>query len=351
MLNPQTDHSSKPKISTGMRFIWIVLGVLSSVFFLLSSGEVFLRYINNFGLDDFTERNRYYDTLKVGRYVIRNRNNTHGKFAGVQVDINALGFRGEQANTHKKSGVYRILMLGDEKTFGWRIPEEKTYSARLQTLLDEHFIGKFEVLNGGVPGYDLPQMADYISRFALQYRPDVICMLLGTDDVIGNLEPKNLEETFNHGLLKTSYLARYLYCSFIYQPHLIPDKKIQEEARRSIRKIESLTMKAGIPLIIILWTTSDDEMRPEAARAMPHPKMLVHAIVIDSEPLMTTLRPKHARVGLIGGYPSERAHQLLAQLHLGAIALKSPNFIFVLRDGKSIPRNLLLNGGNEDNNE
>ena len=53
------------------------------------------------------------------------------------VHINALGTRGPEFQMEKPAGTFRILSLGDSRTFGWGLADEETYSRRLEHLLKE----------------------------------------------------------------------------------------------------------------------------------------------------------------------------------------------------------------------
>lgn len=52
------------------------------------------------------------------------------------VHINAHGTRGPEFQIEKPPGTFRILSLGDSRTFGWGVADEDTYSRRLEQLLE-----------------------------------------------------------------------------------------------------------------------------------------------------------------------------------------------------------------------
>lgn len=336
--SPGDRNIAKARSRTGH----LLMGVAAALVLVVAGGELSARYISDFGLDDISERDRYYETLQVGKRIIRNHRGLEGRFAGVDIRINGRSFRGPQIKTKKKAGFYRILLLGDEKTFGWGVAEEKTYAHRLQKTFDDHFIGKFEVINAGVPGYDLEMTAKYLDRYCLRFNPDVICILIGADDVVGRMAPPEQKNPFESGLLKHSYLGRLAWCTLAYQRSKTPDPRVATKAKESFRFIEKTAFSSTIELIYVFWSPSDDELRPLAAAALPSIDGLLHAHIVDSAPVLATLPPRKVRRGLLGDYPSEEAHALLAQLHVAAISIKARNFIFTLRDGRSISRNLPL---------
>jgi hypothetical protein len=92
------------------------------------------------------------------------------------VRINSLGTRGPEFQSSKPAQTFRILSLGDSRTFGWGLTEDETYSARLGHLLQEKFgTGRrVEVINAGVNGWAYDQMYVYFRDVALGYHPDPV---------------------------------------------------------------------------------------------------------------------------------------------------------------------------------
>jgi len=70
-----------------------------------------------------------------------------------QLRTNSLGLRGGEITIPKPAGVYRIVCLGDDRTFAAGVPEEATFSAQLQSLLQNYTQQRVEVINAGIPDY------------------------------------------------------------------------------------------------------------------------------------------------------------------------------------------------------
>src|SRR5437660_7841421 len=83
------------------------------------------------------------------------------------VHINSHGTRGPEFQPQKPANSFRILSLGDSRTFGWGLSEAETYSGVLQSLLQKQApAGKtIEVINAGVNAWSFPQMAVYFRDF------------------------------------------------------------------------------------------------------------------------------------------------------------------------------------------
>lgn len=90
--------------------------------------------------------------------------------------INAAGMRDRPREIAKPPGHFRIACIGDSVTFGLYVNMEDAYPARLEKLLNERFDagGIFEVLNFGVTGYNITQVAATLRKRVLAYAPDLI---------------------------------------------------------------------------------------------------------------------------------------------------------------------------------
>ena len=99
-----------------------------------------------------------------------------------QVHINALGLRGPETTREKPPGIYRIICIGGSTTFGTgATSDEKSYPARLQALLNRlaetgHAPEgiRYEVLNGGVSGYNSVDSLINLELRLLELQPDAV---------------------------------------------------------------------------------------------------------------------------------------------------------------------------------
>ena len=112
----------------------------------------------------------------------------HYEWQSISVDINSHGLRGPETTYDKPPVTYRILNLGDSIVMGWGVRMEDTYGRQLESLLNEEDIDNrnFEVINAGVPGWNLENASAYLQAEGLKYEPDLI--LLGvtlTNDIRG----------------------------------------------------------------------------------------------------------------------------------------------------------------------
>jgi hypothetical protein len=103
----------------------------------------------------------------------------------VPVQINFDGFRDGEHPLIKDDGAIRILGLGDSFTFGWGVPEEKTYLNRLEQDLRQVTGRKAETIKTGVPGWGLNQYYLCLKEFGLKFVPDIVVVGYYIDDLTG----------------------------------------------------------------------------------------------------------------------------------------------------------------------
>lgn len=87
----------------------------------------------------------------------------------VHYQINSLGLRGPETQVKKPDGIFRILLLGDSRTFGYGVPVEKYFG----TLLEGYF-QDVEVINLGISGYGIDQELLFYQEKGRRFEPDVV---------------------------------------------------------------------------------------------------------------------------------------------------------------------------------
>ena len=132
-------------------------------------------------------------TVQINRATVRRSSNPRLRFelrpraaAGGEVEyhINASGLRGPEAAEEKPPGVTRVAVLGDSITFGYWVAEADAFPRQLEALLNGGpGRGRVEVLNFGVPGYNLEQATEMLRARALRFAPDVVVLALCLNDL------------------------------------------------------------------------------------------------------------------------------------------------------------------------
>ncbi|MEM5829489.1 MAG: SGNH/GDSL hydrolase family protein [Candidatus Aenigmatarchaeota archaeon] len=107
----------------------------------------------------------------------------------VYIKINSYGFRDKEYPLIKPPNACRIIAIGDSHTFGLGVNLEDSYPKVLERLLNERNDGKnYEVLNFGVPGYDIIEKIEVLRSKALNFSPNIIIFQYTGDDIISNIE-------------------------------------------------------------------------------------------------------------------------------------------------------------------
>lgn len=103
----------------------------------------------------------------------------HGREGRQAVEINAFGQRDVQHSVDKREGVYRIAVLGDERSEAIGLRLRETWWHRLPRELDRCGFAagrKIEMLNFGVGGYSTAQEAIVLEKAVMRFRPDLVLL-------------------------------------------------------------------------------------------------------------------------------------------------------------------------------
>lgn len=87
----------------------------------------------------------------------------------IEYRINSKGLRDDETTYEKPQGIFRIVILGDSRTFGFGVPIEKHFT----TILEGYF-KDVEVINMGVNGFGVDQELLYLRSEGFRYKPDLV---------------------------------------------------------------------------------------------------------------------------------------------------------------------------------
>jgi lysophospholipase L1-like esterase len=152
------------------------------------------------------------------------------------VRINSHGTRGGEFEAVKPAGTFRVLCLGDSRTFGWGLTEDETYSRRLEALLRKAAPAgtRLDVINAGVNAWSYPQMLIYLKRDGLAYSPDVV-IVDGANlwTTFGADQSDAFRRSFRRKLIAKNLLRRSATYHYVVEVRL---KKYYERYRRELVK-------------------------------------------------------------------------------------------------------------------
>lgn len=157
---------------------------LSLLFVSIFSGLIIAEVLIRWSLNFKYERKETFNGIRINPYPGLAYDMEPCPLCNIR--INSWGLRGKEIVNDKTSDTVRITVIGDSATFGVLITDdEDTIPGRLEILLNERppIKGKrFEVINGGVPGYDIQEIyLNYI--YKIRY--------LKSDIVIYNFFPND----------------------------------------------------------------------------------------------------------------------------------------------------------------
>jgi hypothetical protein len=138
----------------------------------------------------------------------------------VNYRFNALGCRGRDYAIPKPNGTVRIVALGDSYTLGFGVHEEDTFVYQLEHLLNAQAGASdaeniYEVINCGAGGYSTAQERLFYRLFASKYEPDIILLVLMSNDNLSSFEEEALGYTYRPGRFEHLFYA--WWCIQLYR--------------------------------------------------------------------------------------------------------------------------------------
>lgn len=165
--------------------------IISMVSLLLSVGmlELAIRMVDPLGISYYELAGDYTrDKLADEQLVFRHKPSWTTRYGDVRTTYNERGLR-DRPILPKAAGEYRILALGDSITFGWGVDQDKTFSARLESLLEGRLHRPVRVINSGVGGYNTVQEMTYFKREGITLQPDLVMLTYVQNDIEVNKGP------------------------------------------------------------------------------------------------------------------------------------------------------------------
>jgi lysophospholipase L1-like esterase len=102
----------------------------------------------------------------------------------ISYSINPLGFRGRLVTPTKPPGERRIAVVGDSFVFGSLVDDDETLPRQLEArLAARHPEERLQVLNLGVPGYQVRQLVTTLERVSV-LQPDVVLLNFFVNDPV-----------------------------------------------------------------------------------------------------------------------------------------------------------------------
>ena len=188
--------------------------------------------------------------------------NCTGKTSGTRISTNELGLRGSAL---RGDGAMRILALGDSCTWGWKVNQDESYPAVLQTLLDQAGLRhRYEVINAGAPGYTSYQGLLFFRERLLALKPAIVIIAFGFNDSAPNgdveLQLDRMRRVMpiirlDDFLVLHSQLYRYLrWKTYQRTVQMLPVRVPPEKYRRNLEQMVSLAREHGAKVLLLRFS-------------------------------------------------------------------------------------------------
>ena len=269
---------------------------------------------------------------------------------GIPVHINSRGLRTDEFQVPKPSDTYRILNLGDSIAFGWEVRLEDTYGKLIEEQLNAAGGDiRYEVINAGVPTWNLESERDFLLSEGLRYQPDLVLLDLTIVNDIYGRGPSISEDISLFGWLRDNTYAwpflttqaRFLLANY-QGPEAIPvlnppsqassyypveeESPVWNEIWELITEIREASERAGAVFGVVVFPTA---LQLNSSGHPDVPQMVLSERALIDGVTLIDLLPQYGQVcgeaeyGACEGYenllfadvwmhPNELGHQLAA---------------------------------------
>lgn len=103
------------------------------------------------------------------------------EYAGVSISYRFGEYHNRKTEKQgsTKTGIPKLLILGDSFTFGFLLPDGRTYVDRLQ----QHLFNKYEIINSATGGWGTADYAKYIEVYCNKIKPEEIYIFFNNFDI------------------------------------------------------------------------------------------------------------------------------------------------------------------------
>lgn len=100
----------------------------------------------------------------------------------LKASISSQGLNDREFTIEKPAGVFRIAVVGDSTSFGWKVGSDHSLPKVLERELNLLGTRRFEVMNFSVPGYNTAQELEVIRVKVLPFQPDLVILVFTGND-------------------------------------------------------------------------------------------------------------------------------------------------------------------------
>ena len=198
-----------------------------------------------------------------------------------QITVNQMGLRGPEIAQEKTAGTIRIALVGESSAFGYLVNDGEEAARLLEVSLRDAGY-QVEVLNAGVPSYNLFQNRIRFREVIEPLHPDLVLCYLGWNDIgyVVSPEPDHLryrkrsqaspmERLLAKSVLYTFVTRRLLSPPATLPPAVLPNYQPttpgENQFRDNLRRLlEEIQHSGAVPVMCGQVTAA----RPEVAEAL-----------------------------------------------------------------------------------
>lgn len=201
-----------------------------------------------------------------------------------RIHINSLGLRGPELGSDDP-GVTRIAVLGGSSAFGYLVSDGQE-AAR---LLEENLLAaghNVEVINAGVPGYNLYQTVPRYEGLVARLKPDFVIAYLGWNDLTYVVSPQPqaerfrvrpvagpLERTLGKSVLYSFLAYRVLGRQPVFAPASLSATQPTSAGEHAFREnlaslLQKIRASGAVPVLCVQASAAHPNAQPELLESL-----------------------------------------------------------------------------------
>lgn len=171
-------------------------------------------------------------------------------FGGVATHLDANGLRNPSP---PPDGPISVLVIGDERTFGWGVADGETYPAQLEAWIRTRCPTCGRVVNAGVPGYTTYQGVVQARDLGNRFRPKTVIVAFGLNDALLDGAQAGAT-TLPPPLARASAVAGRLY-EWLHRPgtgwwDAVPRTPVPRFSRNMRALVSEVRRFGGVPVLL-----------------------------------------------------------------------------------------------------
>ncbi|MFT5264790.1 MAG: hypothetical protein ACI8YQ_003539 [Polaribacter sp.] len=229
---------------------------------------------------------------------------------------NTYGFRDKAITIVKPKNTVRGVIVGDSFTMGSGVDIEDTYHSKIEKELNQRSDSvHYELLNFGVPGYNLLNYVGVMEEKVMQYNPDFL--IIGFCSRNDFKLPNKQHTKGNHKVKETSNPFFISYLNKLIESTV--NRKLYEELNINNRQKEfidqmfntyaTFSYENNIPIILTYLSTEQDHHNLDIIQSLAIKNNLPFA---HSKGKFNYEKPASYQVNIFDAHPNELGHQIFA---------------------------------------